>query len=177
MDSMADKPSSNPQDRQLRVDAQSGPARRALAGSQPAGSGSPAHPDIDFLFTQAEQALASAEAETAPDGQPPVVAYHLRDFAGAPASTEATTLDRIRDVELDLKIELGRTQMALEDVLKLRAGSVVPLDRLAGDPVDILVNGRLIARGEVLVLHDKFCVRVAELIGEQRATSDDDRSS
>ena len=67
-------------------------------------------------------------------------------------------------MELDLKIELGRTQMHLEDVLKLHKGSVVPLDKLAGDPVDIFVNGRLIARGEVLVLNDNFCVRVAELI-------------
>ena len=81
-----------------------------------------------------------------------------------PASTETATLDLIRDVELDLKIELGRTQMYLEDVLKLRRGSVVPLDKLAGDPVDIYVNGRLIARGEVLVMNDNFCVRVAELI-------------
>ena len=67
-------------------------------------------------------------------------------------------------MELDLKIELGRTHMYLEDVLKLRKGSVVPLDKMAGDPVDIYVNGRLIARGEVLVLNDNFCVRVAELI-------------
>ena len=82
---------------------------------------------------------------------------------------ETATLDLVRDVELDLKIELGRTQMYLEDVLKLRKGAVVPLDKLAGDPVDICVNGRLIARGEVLVLNDNFCVRVAELIvGGQR---------
>ena len=62
-----------------------------------------------------------------------------------------------------VKIELGRTQMYLEDVLKLRRGSVVTLDKLAGDPVDIFVNGRLVAKGEVLVLNDNFCVRVAEL--------------
>jgi flagellar motor switch protein FliN len=74
----------------------------------------------------------------------------------------------LRDVELELKIELGRTQMYLEEVLALRKGSVVPLDKLAGDPVDVYVNGRLIARGEVLVLNDNFCVRVAELIaGEE----------
>jgi flagellar motor switch protein FliN/FliY len=54
--------------------------------------------------------------------------------------------------------------MYLADVLKLRKGSVVTLDKLAGDPVDIYVNGRMIARGEVLVLNDNFCVRVAELI-------------
>ena len=78
-------------------------------------------------------------------------------------------MDLIRDVELNLKIELGRTHMYLEDVLKLRKGSVVPLDKLAGDPVDIYVNGRLIARGEVLVLNDNFAVRVAELVAAGNA--------
>jgi flagellar motor switch protein FliN len=93
-----------------------------------------------------------------------VAAFRLPEFGGAPASSEVATLELVRDVELDLKIELGRTHMYLEDVLKLRRGSVVPLDKLAGDPVDIYVNGRLIARGEVLVLNENFCVRVAELI-------------
>ncbi|MED5287078.1 MAG: flagellar motor switch protein FliN, partial [Planctomycetota bacterium] len=78
--------------------------------------------------------------------------------------TEHATLDLLRDVELDLKIELGRTQMHLDEVLRLKRGSVVSLDKLAGDPVDVYVNGRLVARGEVLVLNDNFCVRVAELI-------------
>jgi flagellar motor switch protein FliN/FliY len=73
-------------------------------------------------------------------------------------------LELMRDVQLDMTIELGRTHMHLEDVLKLKQGSVVPLDKLAGDPADIFVNGRLVARGEVLVLNDNFCIRVAELI-------------
>ncbi len=97
--------------------------------------------------------------------------FKFEDFTGAPASTEVATIELIRDVELDLKIELGRTHMYLEDVLKLRKGSVVPLDKLAGDPVDIYVNGRLIARGEVLVLNDNFCVRVAELISSEQAAA------
>ncbi len=96
--------------------------------------------------------------------------FQLKDFSGAPASKEIATLALVRDVELDVKIELGRTQMYLDDVLRLHKGSVVPLDKLAGDPVDIFVNGRLIARGEVLVLNDNFCVRVAELVaGETTA--------
>ena len=69
------------------------------------------------------------------------------------------------EVEMDLRIELGRTQMRLEEVLQLRGGSVVALDKLAGDPVDVFVNGRLIARGEVLVMNDNFCIRVTELVG------------
>jgi flagellar motor switch protein FliN/FliY len=123
--------------------------------------------DIEFLLSQAEEALASINSPVdAPHG-PPVQPFRLQDFAGANPNAEAATLDLIRDVELDLKIELGRTEMYLEDVLKLRKGSVVPLDKLAGDPVDIYVNGRLIARGEVLVLNDNFCVRVAELIASE----------
>jgi flagellar motor switch protein FliN len=133
------------------------------------GEGEPVPDDIEYLLQQAEQALASVDAE--PDGPPPGVApFRFQEFAGAPASSENATLDLIRDVELDLRIELGRTNLYLEDVLKLRKGSVVPLDKLAGDPVDIYVNGRLIARGEVLVLNDNFCVRVTELIaGENPA--------
>lgn len=120
--------------------------------------------DIELLLSHAERALASAQQPASPDLPQGVKPFRFEDFGGAPASTEAATIELIRDVELDLKIELGRTQMYLEDVLKLRKGSVVPLDKLAGDPVDIYVNGRLIARGEVLVLNDNFCVRVAELI-------------
>ena len=67
-------------------------------------------------------------------------------------------------MELDLHIELGRAELLIDEVLSLREGAVVPLDKMAGDPVDIVVNGRLIARGEVLVLNDNFCVRVAEIV-------------
>ena len=63
-----------------------------------------------------------------------------------------------------VRIELGRTELLIDEVVKLKEGSVVPLDKLAGDPVYILVNGRLIARGEVLVLNDNFCVRIAEIL-------------
>jgi flagellar motor switch protein FliN/FliY len=119
--------------------------------------------DIDLLLANAERALASIDQPA--DGLPPgVVPFKLEDFSGATPSSEAASLDLMRDVQLDMKIELGRTHMYLEDVLRLRKGSVVALDKLAGDPVDIYVNGRLIARGEVLVLNDNFCVRVAELI-------------
>jgi len=70
----------------------------------------------------------------------------------------------LSDVKLRVKMQLGRTRMLVEDVLKLSNGSVVELDRLAGDPVDVLVNDRLIARGEVLVLNDNFCVRISEVL-------------
>lgn len=136
-----------------------GPSRRAAAAEDSLAPG-----DIDFLLNQASRAIESVSAGLESPPGPGVTPFQLEDYSSAPPSTESTTIDLIRDVELDLKIELGRTHMYLDDVLRLRRGSVVPLDKLAGDPVDIYVNGRLIARGEVLVLNDNFCVRVAELI-------------
>jgi flagellar motor switch protein FliN/FliY len=91
--------------------------------------------------------------------------YKLEELIGAGGPPEKVSMDLLRDVTLDLKIELGRTRMHLDEILQLRKGAVVTLDKLAGDPVDIFVNGRLVARGEVLVLNDNFCVRVAELVG------------
>lgn len=124
--------------------------------------------DVQLLLAQAEQALASVDQPAAQDVAG-LTAYELRDFAGSAPNTDKATIELLRDVELDLKIELGRTNMYLEDVLKLRKGSVVALDKLAGDPVEVYVNGRLIARGEVLVLNDNFCVRVAELLAGEDA--------
>ncbi|HEY2760696.1 MAG TPA: flagellar motor switch protein FliN [Pirellulales bacterium] len=130
--------------------------------------------DIDKLLNQAEQGLnsvnppASAAAQSA--AVPAIKPFKLADFNAGSPSVEVATLDLIRDVELDLRIELGRTHMHLEDVLKLSKGSVVTLDKLAGDPVDIFVNGRLIARGEVLILNENFCVRVAELVAPENTS-------
>ncbi len=90
--------------------------------------------------------------------------FKLPNFSQVMADAQASSIDLLRDVELNVKIELGRSQMLVEDVLKLNEGSVVELDKLAGDPVDIFVNDRLIARGEVLVLNDNFCVRVNEIV-------------
>jgi flagellar motor switch protein FliN len=141
------------------------PAAKERSGGGPwAGEGDLVPGDVEFLLSQAQRALESVDQGNVTEPPSGASTFRLEEFAGAPASSDTATLDLIRDVELDLKIELGRTHMYLEDVLKLRKGSVVPLDKLAGDPVDIFVNGRLIARGEVLVLNDNFCVRVAELI-------------
>ncbi|OHB78611.1 MAG: flagellar motor switch protein FliN [Planctomycetes bacterium RBG_16_64_10] len=119
--------------------------------------------DVELLLSQAEQALSSIN-EPVSEMPPGVAPFEFKNFANTPAAPDVATIQLISDVQLDLNIELGRTYMHLEDVLKLRKGTVVPLDKLAGDPVDIYANGRLIARGEVLVLNDNFCVRVAELV-------------
>lgn len=98
-------------------------------------------------------------------------AFDLPDLGGSDDQPGAFSnpLDLLSDVDLNVKIELGRTQMLVEDVLKLKSGCVVELDKLAGDPVDIYVNDRLVARGEVLVLNDNFCVRVNELVSSKQA--------
>ena len=90
--------------------------------------------------------------------------------AGAPAGGESR-INFLSDVNLDVKIELGRSRMYVEDVLRLNEGSVVELDKPAGDPVDIFVNDRHVARGEVLVVNDNFCVRISEIIQNE---ADDD---
>jgi flagellar motor switch protein FliN/FliY len=103
-----------------------------------------------------------AAAEPVP--APPTAAFDLPNFNQAIQDAAASSIDLLRDVDLNVKIELGRSRMLVEDVLKLGEGSVVELDKLAGDPVDVFVNDRLVARGEVLVLNDNFCVRINEIV-------------
>lgn len=76
-------------------------------------------------------------------------------------------LDLLMDVMLQVVVELGRTRMPLRQVLELQPGSVVELDRLAGEAVDIFVNERLIAHGEVVMVDDKFGVRITELVSSK----------
>jgi flagellar motor switch protein FliN/FliY len=82
--------------------------------------------------------------------------------------TTRPDLNLLRDVELDVRIELGRARMRIEDVLQLCDGAVVELDRQAGDPVDVFVNDQLVARGEVVVLNNNFAVRVTEVVAPLR---------
>ncbi len=119
--------------------------------------------DIDYILKRADESIQSI-ATTKLDLPIEVIEFQYPEFGGTVPSNEHATLDQISEVELDVKIELGRANMYLEDILKLRKGSVVPLDKMAGDAVDIYINGRLLARGEVLVMNENFCVRVAELL-------------
>lgn len=144
------------------------------AGNRPTASPPPPKPAArdESMLGALEQATAALASVDAPAALPPgIKPFELKSLAGTALGTQAASLNLLRDVQLDLKIELGRTHMHLEEVLKLKKGAVVTLDKLAGDPVDIFVNGRLIARGEVLVLNDNFCVRVAELIAAESAAA------
>ncbi len=104
----------------------------------------------------------AVEGAAAPSGAPRPV--DLPDLSGHAPSGEGGNIDMLLDVDLEVKIELGRAEMAIEEVLRLRKGAVVELDKLAGDPVDILVNDKLVAHGEILVVNDNFCVRVTEIV-------------
>ncbi len=83
------------------------------------------------------------------------------DSSGADVVSQ--NLGLLRDVNMKVKVELGRGRMYLKDILRLAQGSVVELERLAGDPLDIYVNEKVIARGEVLVLNENFCIRITEI--------------
>lgn len=89
-----------------------------------------------------------------------------RAFSGAPPSSEVPVADinRVLDIPVQLSVELGRTRVPIKHILQLGQGSVVELDALAGEPMDVLVNGYLIAQGEVVVVNDKFGIRLTDVV-------------
>ena len=142
-------------------------ASSALASAQAAISALGGDDDVEAASDASapaqpsmEEMLKAAEAEAA-DAPAPV---SFPDFAAASVGDAPKGIDLLSDVNVDVTIELGRTHMLVEDVLRLAEGAVVELDKLAGDPVDIYVNQRLVARGEVLVLNDNFCIRVNDIL-------------
>ena len=101
----------------------------------------------------------TATASGAVQGRP------LPEFASAPAARSLNPdLDMILDIPVRLSMEVGNTQISIRDLLQLGQGSVIELDRLAGEPLDVLVNGTLIAHGEVVVVNDKFGIRMTDVI-------------
>lgn len=80
------------------------------------------------------------------------------------AGLSSSDLDLLADVDLAVTVELGRVRLSVRDLLRLTDGSVVELDRVVGAPVDVLVNGRLVARGDVVVVDDELGVRITELL-------------
>lgn len=114
-------------------------------------------------------APAESAASTSTDAQP----FSAPEFGAETANGPKGAIDLLSDVHMDVRIELGRTNMYVEDVLRLNEGAVVELDKLAGDPVDVFVNDRRVAKGEVLVLNDMFCVRINEVVDITQADSKD----
>ncbi|HRF59330.1 MAG TPA: flagellar motor switch protein FliN [Fimbriimonadaceae bacterium] len=96
-------------------------------------------------------------------------AYHGAEGTVAGVNLEDQGLEILLDIPLEISVELGRVKMLVRDVVELGSGSIVEIDKAAGEPVDVLVNGRLVARGEVVVIEDNFGVRITEILSpEQR---------
>ena len=126
----------------------------------------PRQEDIDELM----KVLAGSAAARGPDpvSAPPPPRETPRPAAPPPALAAPARpemgLDFLSDVDVQVRVELGSSRLNVKDVLKLGSGSVVPLDSLVGDPVNVFVNDRLVARGEVLVVHDNFAIRITEVV-------------
>jgi flagellar motor switch protein FliN/FliY len=105
-----------------------------------------------------QQNVAAAEGELQP-----AELDNLSD-EGVQPGDEDINLDVILDIPVDISMEIGRTQISIRNLLQLNQGSVVELDRLAGEPLDVLVNGTLIAHGEVVVVNEKFGIRLTDVI-------------
>ncbi len=163
------------------------------------GSGILSQSELDALLAAAEGEIggeslgAEPEAwaeEAAQDDEPnaaeaastrPVVelpSFDLPDGSGGQgiggAGHSPASMNRVRDIPLDVSVELGRTRLLIRDILDLGTGSIIELDKLAGEPVDLFANGLLVARGEVIVIDDNFGVRVTEIItaAERRQIQD-----
>jgi len=122
-------------------------------------TGSQISADDDWGAALAEQAKAEAQHAT------PATPAPFQDFSAVlPQSGTHNDIEFILDIPVQLTVELGRTKIAIKNLLQLAQGSVVELDGLAGEPMDVLVNGCLIAQGEVVVVNDKFGIRLTDII-------------
>ena len=160
-------------------------AEAAAAGQPPRKSARASAPDVEPVPSPSEAAqgasAASVEAESymlddieestsiaADEPQPIVRPAQFVNLNDEPGYGERNGIDLLRDVEVELTVELGSTRMLIKHILGLRPGSVVELNRLAGEPVDIVINKTLIARGEVVVVDEKFAIRVVEIVPPER---------
>lgn len=89
---------------------------------------------------------------------------NFEELKGEKGETSMRDLDFLLDIPLEITAELGRTRMLIRDLLQLGQGSVIELDKIAGEPMEILVNNKLVARGEVVVVNEKFGVRLTDII-------------
>ncbi len=116
--------------------------------------------DDDWAAAMAEQAAVDAKRDKA---QPAPLEELQEDPTKEPVDEELN-LDVILDIPVTLSMEIGRTKIPIRNLLQLNQGSVVELDRLAGEPLDVLVNGTLIAHGEVVVVNERFGIRLTDVV-------------
>ncbi|MCL1066541.1 flagellar motor switch protein FliN [Shewanella olleyana] len=114
----------------------------------------------DWAAAMAEQALEEANVAEQ------VELDELVDESAPISQEEADKLDSIMDIPVTISMEVGRSFISIRNLLQLNQGSVVELDRVAGEPLDVMVNGTLIAHGEVVVVNDKFGIRLTDVISQ-----------
>ena len=119
----------------------------------------------DWAAAMAEQAESEAEQDGDNDDVQVAELDELTDDAPI-TQEEKKKLDTILDIPVTISMEVGRSQISIRNLLQLNQGSVVELDRVAGEPLDVLVNGTLIAHGEVVVVNDKFGIRLTDVISQ-----------
>ena len=133
--------------------------------NDPNGAGAADDPFAGWAEALEEQKSADAQATDAEQGGP-LSGEPVRSFGGGGGGGEAGVQDinMVLDIPVQLSVELGRTKVPIKYILQLAQGSVVELDALAGEPMDVLVNGYLIAQGEVVVVNDKFGIRLTDVV-------------
>ncbi len=114
----------------------------------------------DWAAAMNEQ--AESEAQAAPEASP--ADFQNLQADSSPANAMEENIEMILDIPVTVSVEIGRSKINIRNLLKLNQGSVVELDRLAGEPMDVIVNGTLIAHGEVVVVNEKFGVRLTDVI-------------
>ncbi len=127
--------------------------------------------DVDDLETQMTAALSGddsdmmdALSDEGPDSSQKVRGVSFPHLTPSDEMSDRSSIDRLMDVDLNLSVELGRKDMQIKEILNLGPGKIIELDKLAGEPVDLLVNGKLLAKGEVVVVDENFGVRITELV-------------
>lgn len=120
----------------------------------------------DDKDTMDEWAAALAEAEGGGDGAQAVELEELQEERATITADEKRKLETILDIPVTISMEVGRAKISIRNLLQLNQGSVVELERVAGEPLDVLVNGTLIAHGEVVVVNDKFGIRLTDVISQ-----------
>ena len=119
---------------------------------------------VDMKTFDAEKEMMEALAQEAAGKTESPVSAPVPPVIQDMAIPQDSNLDRILDIPLLLSAQLGSTRMLIKDLLQLGPGSIVELDKLAGEPLEILVNERLVARGEVVMVHEKFGIRLTDVI-------------
>ena len=127
----------------------------------------PASDEQDDMAAEWAAALAETKPETASEvhaAADQVSPAAFQNFSPTTGNTAGNDINMILDIPVQLTVELGRTRIPIKHILQLAQGSVVELETMAGEPMDVLVNGYLIAQGEVVVVNDKFGIRLTDIV-------------